>query len=38
MSVHRNAKTNVHQRRLLLRRVWQQGWTQRQAAARRAGA
>src|SRR3954470_14308875 len=33
MRVHGNAKTNVYQRRLLVRRVRQQGWTQRQAAA-----
>ena len=32
MRSHRNAKTNVYQRRLLIRRVRQQGWTQRQAA------
>jgi transposase InsO family protein len=32
MKSHRNAKTNVYQRRLLIRRVRQQGWTQRQAA------
>jgi transposase InsO family protein len=32
MRVHGNAKTNVYQRRLLIRRVRQQGWTQRQAA------
>ena len=32
MRVHGNAKTNVYQRRLLTRRVRQQGWTQRQAA------
>lgn len=31
MNVHRNAKTNVYQRRLLLTRL-QSGWTQRQAA------
>ena len=33
MTSHRSAKTNVYQRRLLIRRVRQQGWTQRQAAA-----
>ena len=32
MNVHRNAKTNVYQRRLLVTRVRRQGWTQRQAA------
>lgn len=32
MKVHRNAKTNVYQRQLLIRRVRQYGWTQRQAA------
>src|SRR5579864_8989104 len=32
MKSHRNAKTNLYQRRLLIRRVRQQGWTQRQAA------
>lgn len=32
MTSHRNAKTNVYQRRLLIRRVRQHGWTQRQAA------
>jgi transposase InsO family protein len=32
MRVHGNAKTNVYQRRLLIRRIRQQGWTQRQAA------
>src|SRR5438874_10893338 len=32
MRVHGSAKTNVYQRRLLIRRVRQQGWTQRQAA------
>jgi transposase InsO family protein len=32
MRVHGSAKTNVYQRRLLVRRVRQQGWTQRQAA------
>jgi len=32
MKTHRNAKTNVYQRQLLIRRVRQQGWTQRQAA------
>lgn len=32
MRVHVNAKTNVYQRRLLIRRVRQHGWTQRQAA------
>jgi transposase InsO family protein len=32
MKSHRNAKTNVYQRRLLIRRVRHQGWTQRQAA------
>jgi transposase len=33
MKVHRNAKTNVYQRQLLIRRVRHQGWTQRRAAA-----
>ena len=33
MKSHGNAKTNVYQRRLLIRRVRHQGWTQRQAAA-----
>jgi len=33
MRVHGNAKTNLYQRRLLIRRVRHQGWTQRQAAA-----
>jgi transposase InsO family protein len=33
MSLHRNAKTNEYQRRLLIERVRRQGWTQRQAAA-----
>jgi transposase InsO family protein len=33
MKTHRSAKTNVYQRHLLIRRVRQQGWTQRQAAA-----
>lgn len=32
MRVHGNAKTNVYQRRLLIRRVRQHGWTQRRAA------
>ena len=32
MKTHRSAKTNVYQRQLLIRRVRQQGWTQRQAA------
>ena len=32
MNVHRNAKTNVYQRRLLIARVRRQGWTQRRAA------
>src|SRR3954447_6136999 len=32
MRVHGNAMTNVYQRRLLIRRVRQQGWSQRQAA------
>lgn len=32
MRVHGNAKTNVYQRQLLIRRVCHQGWTQRQAA------
>jgi transposase InsO family protein len=32
MNVHRNAKTNVYQRRLLITRVRRQGWTQRRAA------
>jgi len=33
MMSHRNAKTNVYQRQMLIRRVRRQGWTQRQAAA-----
>ena len=33
MRLHRNAKTNLYQRRLLVRRVRHLGWTQRQAAA-----
>jgi transposase InsO family protein len=33
MSLHRSAKTNEYQRRLLIRRVRQDGWTQREAAA-----
>jgi transposase InsO family protein len=33
MRSHGSAKTNVYQRRLLIRRVRHQGWTQRQAAA-----
>jgi transposase InsO family protein len=33
MKTHRSAKTNVYQRQLLIRRVRQQGWTQREAAA-----
>jgi len=33
MKPHRNAKTNVYQRRLLIRRVRRQAWTQRAAAA-----
>ena len=33
MSTHRNAKTNVYQRQLLIRRVRHEGWTQREAAA-----
>jgi transposase InsO family protein len=32
MKSHGNAKTNVYQRRLLIRRIRHQGWTQRQAA------
>jgi transposase InsO family protein len=32
MTSHRSAKTNVYQRRLLIRRVRHQGWTQREAA------
>lgn len=32
MKTHPNAKTNVYQRRLLIRRVRQLGWTQRRAA------
>jgi transposase InsO family protein len=32
MKTHRSAKTNVYQRQLLIRRVRQQGWTQRRAA------
>jgi transposase InsO family protein len=32
MKTHRSAKTNVYQRRLLVDRVRQQGWTQRRAA------
>jgi transposase InsO family protein len=32
MNVHRNAKTNVYQRQLLIRRIRQHGWTQRRAA------
>ena len=32
MKVHRNAKTNVYQRRLLITRVRRRGWTQRRAA------
>jgi transposase InsO family protein len=32
MTSHRSAKTNVYQRRLLIRRVRQHGWTQREAA------
>lgn len=32
MKTHRSAKTNVYQRQLLIRRVRQHGWTQRQAA------
>jgi transposase InsO family protein len=32
MTSHRNAKTNVYQRQLLIGRVRQHGWTQRQAA------
>jgi transposase InsO family protein len=32
MRSHRNAKTNVYQRQILIRRVRRQGWTQRQAA------
>jgi transposase InsO family protein len=33
MSIHRNARTNVYQRQLLVQRVRVEGWTQRQAAA-----
>lgn len=32
MKIHRNAKTNVYQRRLLIARVRRRGWTQRRAA------
>jgi transcriptional regulator with XRE-family HTH domain len=32
MTTHPNAKTNVYQRRLLIRRIRQLGWTQRRAA------
>lgn len=32
MTTHRSAKTNVYQRQLIIRRVRQQGWTQRRAA------
>ena len=32
MNVHRNAKTNEYQRRLLISRVRRRGWTQRRAA------
>jgi transposase InsO family protein len=32
MTSHRNAKTNVYQRQMLIGRVRRQGWTQRQAA------
>jgi transposase InsO family protein len=32
MKVHRNAKTNVYQRRLLITRVRRRGWTQQRAA------
>ncbi len=32
MTTHGSAKTNVYQRRLLVRRVRQQGWTQRRSA------
>src|SRR3954451_16175694 len=32
MTTHRSAKTNVYQRRLLIRRVRRHGWTQRRAA------
>jgi hypothetical protein len=32
MTSHRNAKTNVYQRQMLITRVRRQGWTQRQAA------
>lgn len=32
MTSHRNAKTNVYQRQMLIRRVRQLGWTQRRAA------
>ena len=39
MKYHRNAKTNVYQRQLLIQRVRRDGWTQGAAAAavRRAG-
>lgn len=32
MTFHRNAKTNLYQRQMLIRRVRSQGWTQRRAA------
>src|SRR3954452_13048338 len=32
MTSHRNAKTNVYQRQMLVQRVRRQGWTQRKAA------
>lgn len=32
MKIHRSAKTNVYQRRLLITRVRRRGWTQRRAA------
>jgi lambda repressor-like predicted transcriptional regulator len=32
MKIHRNAKTNMYQRRLLITRVRRRGWTQRRAA------
>lgn len=33
MKSHRNAKTNVYQRQLLIQRVRREGWTQAAAAA-----
>jgi hypothetical protein len=32
MKIHRHAKTNMYQRRLLITRVRRRGWTQRRAA------